>query len=108
MDGRNRRNTFLIVHPNMEALRKELNTAGIATSGDDAAVCADPAVGEWLLNRVATHAKGDSNWKGYEIPRDIILDHDEWTTDNGLLTPTMKVKLRNLLTRHEAAIAALD
>ena len=108
LDGRNRRNTFLIVHPNMEALRKELNTAGIATSGDDAAVCADPAVGEWLLNRVATHAKGDANWKGYEIPRDIILDHDEWTTDNGLLTPTMKVKLRNLLTRHEDAIAALD
>ena len=108
LDGRNRRNTFLIVHPNMEALRKELNTAGIATSGDDAAVCADPAVGEWLLNRVATHAKGDTNWKGYEIPRDIILDHDEWTTDNGLMTPTMKVKLRNLLTRHEDAIAALD
>ena len=108
LDGRNRRNTFLIVHPNMEALRKELNTAGIATSDDDAAVCADPAVGEWLLNRVATHAKGDSNWKGYEIPRDIILDHDEWTTDNGLMTPTMKVKLRNLLTRHEDAIAALD
>ena len=108
LDGRNRRNTFLIVHPNMEALRKELNSAGISTSGDDAAVCADPAVGEWLLNRVATHAKGDSNWKGYEIPRDIILDHDEWTTDNGLLTPTMKVKLRNLLTRHEGAIAALD
>ena len=108
LDGRNRRNTFLIVHPNMEALRKELNTAGIATSGDDAAVCADPAVGEWLLNRVATHAKADTNWKGYEIPRDIILDHDEWTTDNGLLTPTMKVKLRNLLTRHEDAIAALD
>ena len=66
------------------------------------------ALGEWLLNRVATHAKGDANWKGYEIPRDIILDHDEWTTDNGLLTPTMKVKLRNLLTRHEDAIAALD
>ena len=108
LDGRNRRNTFLIVHPNMEALRKELNDAGIPTSGDDAALCADPAVGEWLLNRVATHAKGDSNWKGYEIPRDIILDHDEWTTDNGLMTPTMKVKLRNLLTRHEAAIAALD
>ena len=107
LDGRNRRNTFLIVHPNMEALRKELNTAGIATTDDDAAVCADPAVGEWLLNRVATHAKGDSNWKGYEIPRDIILDHDEWTTDNGLMTPTMKVKLRNLLTRHEDAIAAL-
>ena len=108
LDGRNRRNTFLIVHPNMEALRKELNTAGIDTSGDDAAVCANPAVGKWLLNRVATHAKGDTNWKGYEIPRDIILDHDEWTTDNGLLTPTMKVKLRNLLTRHEDAIAALD
>ena len=108
LDGRNRRNTFLIVHPNMEALRKELNDAGIPTSGDDAAVCADPAVGEWMLNRVAAHAKTDSNWKGYEIPRDIILDHDEWTTDNGLMTPTMKVKLRNLLTRHEAAIAALD
>ena len=65
MDGRNRRNTFLIVHPNMEALRKEL-TAGIATSGDDAAVALTPLSASGC-STVAT-AKGDSNWKGYEIP----------------------------------------
>ena len=46
-------------------------------------------------------------WKGYEVARNIILDPEEWTVDNDLMTPSLKVKLRNLLTRHETAIKNL-
>ena len=36
-------------------------------------------------------------WKGYEVARNIILDPEEWSVDNDMMTPSMKVKLRNLL-----------
>ena len=46
-------------------------------------------------------------WKGYEVARDIILDPEEWSVDNDMMTPSLKVKLRNLLKHHEEAINAL-
>ena len=46
-------------------------------------------------------------WKGYEVARNIILDPEEWSVDNDMMTPSMKVKLRNLLARHEESIAAI-
>ena len=45
-------------------------------------------------------------WKGYERAANLILDPVEWTTDNDMLTPSMKVKLRNLLTLHDEEIKA--
>ena len=39
LDGQNMLHTFLIAHPNMEALRAALKGIGMDTSGDDAAVC---------------------------------------------------------------------
>ena len=47
-------------------------------------------------------------WKGYEVAANLILDPEEWTTDNDMLTPSMKVKLRNLLSHHEAEIAEIQ
>ena len=47
-------------------------------------------------------------WKGYEVAANIILDPEEWTTDNDMLTPSMKVKLRNLMSHHEAEIAKIQ
>ena len=46
-------------------------------------------------------------WKGYEVARNIILDPVEWSVDNDMMTPSMKVKLRNLLSHHEEAINSL-
>jgi len=107
LDGRNMLNTFLIVHPNMEALRAGLSGAGIDASGDDAALCANPAVREFLLNDLKANNMKAPDWKGYEVAKTLILDPEEWTTDNDMLTPSMKVKLRNLLAKHDEAIQAI-
>ena len=40
LDGRNMLKTFLIVHPNMEALKSAMNSAGVDASGSDADICA--------------------------------------------------------------------
>ena len=41
------------------------------------------------------------------MARTLILDSEEWTTDNDMLTPSMKVKLRNLLAKHDEEIQAI-
>ena len=104
LDGRNMVKTFLIIHPNMKALKSALGDANISFSSDDAEMCKDQNVKDWLLAELKTNNMVAPAWKGYETAGNIILDHEEWTTDNDLLTPSMKVKLRNLLTRHEDAI----
>ena len=106
LDGRNMLRTFIIIHPNMDAMKQALSAAGKDASGSDEELCAREETRTWMLNELKTNSMMEPTWKGYERPANIILDHQEWTTDNDLLTPSMKVKLRNLLSRHESAIEA--
>lgn len=107
LDGRNRKSTYLIVYPNFDALRPALAAAGVKASADDAELCADPAVNAWMLKEFQTNNMVAPVWKGYETAKSMILDHEEWTTDNDLMTPSLKVKLRNLLAKHEDSIKGL-
>ena len=36
--------------------------------------------------------KNSASFKGFEIPKRFKLLAEEWTVENGLLTPTMKLK----------------
>ena len=107
LDGRNMRNTYLIVHPAASAVRKAASAAGVAVPEDDVAMCNDEGVKTWLLSELRAKNMLEPKWKGYETARNIILDPEEWTVDNDMMTPSLKVKLRNLLTRHEEAINSL-
>ena len=42
-----------------------------------------------------------------EIPLKIILSPEEWTISNALLTPTMKIKRRNIQTYYQSDIDRL-
>lgn len=107
LDGRNMRNTYLIVHPSLSALREALGEAGVSATEDDAALCNDSAVKDWLLAHLQENNMQEPTWKGYEMARAIILDPDEWSVDNDMITPSLKVKLRNLLAKHSDAISEL-
>ncbi|MBT6526885.1 MAG: AMP-binding protein [Euryarchaeota archaeon] len=104
LDGRNMLKTYLIVHPNMEALKPALSNAGVDASGSNADICARASTREWLLAELREKNMQAPTWKGYERAANLILDPVEWTTDNDMLTPSMKVKLRNLLTLHDEEI----
>ena len=107
LDGRNMKNTFLIVHPAKRALRAAASEAGITVPADDVAMCNDEGVKTWFLSHLAKNNMLEPKWKRYETARKIILDPEEWTVDNDMMTPSLKVKLRNLLTHHEEAINSL-
>ena len=107
LDGRNMRNTYLIVHPAASALRKAASAAGVSVPEDNVAMCNDEGVKTWFLSELRAKNMLEPKWKGYETARNIILDPEEWTVDNDMMTPSLKVKLRNLLKHHEEAINAL-
>ncbi|MGB1588929.1 MAG: AMP-dependent synthetase/ligase [Candidatus Poseidoniaceae archaeon] len=107
LDGRNMKNTFLIVHPSADALRAEASKAGVAVPDDNVAMCNDDGVKSWLLSHLQENNMLAPKWKGYEVARNIILDPEEWTVDNDMMTPSLKVKLRNLLAHHDEAIKSL-
>ena len=88
----------------MDALKAALSSAGVDASGSNADICGRASTREWLLAELREKNMQAPTWKGYEKAANIILDPVEWTTDNDMLTPSMKVKLRNLLTLHEEEI----
>jgi long-chain acyl-CoA synthetase len=52
-------------------------------------------------------AQRGSGFKGYERPRNFAIIAEDFTTENGMLTPTMKLKRRNVLKAYQEKIDAL-
>jgi len=51
--------------------------------------------------------KYGAEFKGYEKPKDFTVVAEAFTTDNGMLTPTLKLKRRNVLAKYEGKLDAL-
>lgn len=64
----------------------------------------DPAFRKAALKRIKTATAGFSN---YGVPRQVHCTLDAWTIDNGLLTPTLKMKRNLIRQRYTAEINAL-
>jgi long-chain acyl-CoA synthetase len=65
---------------------------------------ADNACADFLRKRIAQAVKA---FPAYATPRAVWWTTDPWTTDNGLLTPTLKNKRNNIQARFAAEIARL-
>jgi long-chain acyl-CoA synthetase len=68
-----------------------------------AALC-DPRVVKALTHRVARRLK---HFPGYAQIRRLHLELKPWTVDDGLLTPTLKLKRNQVLDRYRAAVEAM-
>ena len=63
-----------------------------------------PAVHDLIATELGRLSSG---FRSYERPRAFVLTTEELTIENGMLTPTMKVKRRNVLKRYGEALDAL-
>ncbi|OJX35171.1 MAG: long-chain fatty acid--CoA ligase [Burkholderiales bacterium 68-12] len=63
-----------------------------------------PAARQEALARIARHTAGFAR---YAVPRAVHLVQEPWTIENGLMTPTLKLKRSNLMARYAAPIEAL-
>ena len=106
VDGRGKVGTYVIIQPNEDAMMAALTAEGIQTSGNFEDTCAMENVNSWMLQRLSDEVMNPQNWKGFEKPKTIIIDHREWTTED-VLTPKMSVKRRVLEERFAERIAQI-
>jgi long-chain acyl-CoA synthetase len=90
--------------PDMEALRRWASREGIDLPDDPEAVANDDRVREWVAEEV--DAVNATLSKSEQI-KEFRLVGIEWTPDNDLLTPSMKLKRRNILDEFEDEVDAM-
>lgn len=82
--------------PEADAYRRWLQARGL--DPDDAANDGDESVQEALLARVAAHLH---DFPGYARIYRLVIVRTPWTVDNGLLTPTLKLRRTRVLAAHQ-------
>ena len=98
--GANKPYNVALVVPDKAALEKWAadngKTLGDVEKSDD--------VKKVIEDELKKYAK---SFKGFERPEKFVLTAEDFTTDNGMLTPTLKLKRRNVLQKYEPALDAL-
>ncbi len=69
--------------------------------GEDANALRNPAVEKLLLARIAAQMK---DFPGYAQVRRITATLDPWTVENGLLTPTLKLRRSRVMEKFQAEL----
>ena len=78
--------------------------ASLGLDADDDASLNQPVVRKAALKRIAAQTR---NFARYAEPRAVFLTREPWTLENGLMTPTLKLKRNNLMSRFASEIDAL-
>jgi len=91
--------TFLvaIVYPDAEALKQFCAANGIK-GANLAELVKDPRVEKWLYDLMEATGKREK-LRGFEFVKRIYVSPEDFTVENNLLTPTMKLK-RNIAVKH--------
>lgn len=100
--GDRRRYCSLLIVPDHAALKKWAGEQGIA--GDVPALLGDPKVVAALETELFAML---SDFASFERPKKLALLAEEFTVENGLMTPTLKVKRNVLRERFEQVIDEL-
>ncbi|MGE0321427.1 MAG: long-chain fatty acid--CoA ligase [Polyangiaceae bacterium] len=98
--GHNKPHNVAVVVPDPDALK-----AWAAENGVDAAqASSDPKVKQLLQGELDKFSK---DFKGFERPKNFAVITEDFSTENGMLTPTLKLKRRNVLERYGDLIEGL-
>ncbi|MFB6197847.1 MAG: long-chain fatty acid--CoA ligase, partial [Halobacteriaceae archaeon] len=99
--GDERKFVGALLVPNVAAIRSWADANDVDLPKSDIELCEDDRVQELIereVNRV------NEEFESHETIKQFELVPEEFTEENGLLTPTMKKKRRNILDRYEVAI----
>ncbi len=98
--GENRPYNVALVVPNWTSLRRFLS----ASTEDPAQLSFDARTKPLLQKELEQYS---SAFKAYERPRDLVIATDDLTQENGMLTPSLKLKRSKILDRYGPEIEAL-
>jgi long-chain acyl-CoA synthetase len=101
--------------PNFDGVERWAERDDVDLPEAPPAVCENEAVQRWIAEEII---EVNDEFSRHERIKEFRLVPDEWTPENDLLTPSMKLKRRNILARYEeqvrkiygkeAAAAAVD
>ena len=94
--GDNKPHNVALVVANVDAINKQLGTTG---SGD--AVLNDAKVLKFFKAEIEKYSE---KFKGFESVQDFALIDKDFTTENGMLTPSLKLKRRAVLEKYGPTI----
>lgn len=101
--GDNRLYNVALVVPDLEAVKKWAQGEGVSASSD-AELVKHPKVIALIQSEIDKHS---SEWKGFERVKKVTLAEEDFTTANGMLTPSLKLKRRIAWQRYKEQIEAL-
>ena len=100
LHGANRPHNVALVVLNLVNLEKWAEREGL-TLGDPTQ---DPRVTELIRAELEAHSK---DFRGYERPKAFALISEDFTVENGMLTPKMSVRRNHVLKRYQATLDKL-
>ena len=90
----------LIVVPNQSAIQAEAQARGLAISRLEE----DPQVYDIIKTDVTKRAK---EFHAYMRPKKLLILSEDFTVENGLLTPSMKVRRQEIISKYNRRLAKL-
>jgi len=102
IDGTNKPFNVALVVPDREKLEKWAKENKI--DDDFSALIKRPEVKELIKGELDKHSK---DFKGYERIKKFELISEEFTTENGMLTPTLKLKRRKVVQKYGDLLESL-
>ena len=100
--GMNQNYNIAVIIPDFDTLNAWAKEQGIRERGQ--ALIDSPQVVKRMQKEVDAYS---SDFKQYEKVRNLVLGSEEFSPDNGMLTPTLKLKRRVVLKHYQAEIDAL-
>lgn len=101
--GLNKPFTVCVIVPDFAVMEKVAKEKGLPTDKNE--FVKNPAVMKLYEDEINNHLK--KTFASYEIPKKILLLSEGFTTENGMLTPTLKLKRREVLKKYQDMIDAL-
>jgi long-chain acyl-CoA synthetase len=101
--GDNRPYNVALIVPNFDAVTSWAKEAGISASSPDLLI-AEESVRKLFDAEVKTYCE---KFKGFEEVRDFALVSEDFTTENGMLTASLKLKRRKVLDVHGGVLDLL-
>lgn len=94
--GENRPYNVCLVVPELSVLRQQAIDRGLAS--DDESLIKSPEIRDMVADTIASSLKG--RYGGYEIPKKFAMLSEGFSIENGMLTPTLKLKRRVVLDKY--------
>jgi long-chain acyl-CoA synthetase len=102
--GSDRPHNTAVIVADMPSVEQYCSRHGFGTSEGPEALLALPQVRELFRHEIDRYSR---EFKGYEQIREFVLEAEPFTTQNDMMTQTLKIKRRNVMSKYKTELGRL-